>query len=192
MAFNFKDFSKKVSDFADKAAKKTGEVTESAKLNIALKTEQNKLNGLFTELGKLCYEKANGADVDGQVSAMVIEIDGQKAEIARIKDEIAANSGKVYCSGCGKEISAEAAFCPLCGAKQEPKEAAAEAEAPEAAPEAAAEDVPAEEAEESAEEEPPAGTEAPRSDAPRAEAPKSEADGFVEFFNNTVEKYSDK
>lgn len=113
----FDDLSKNAKSFAEKAVKKTGEVAESAKLAISLKTEESKLEGLFNALGKLCYDKAD----DGLIAAQILEIDEQKTVIAQIKAEIAANSGKSYCTSCGKEISSEAAFCSHCGAKQEQK-----------------------------------------------------------------------
>lgn len=108
------NISKGAKTFAEKAVKKTGEVAESAKLVITLKSEEIKLDGLFEELGRLCYEKADQA----MIAAQVLEIDEQKSIISQIKAEIAANSGRAICEECGKEIPTEAAFCSYCGKKQ--------------------------------------------------------------------------
>ena len=113
----FVNFSKNAKTIADKAVKKTGEVAESAKLIISLKSEEAKLERLFNNLGKLCYDKAD----DASIAALIIEIDDQKEVIAKIKADIAANSGKAYCISCGKEITSDAIFCPYCGNKQEQK-----------------------------------------------------------------------
>lgn len=108
------NISKGAKTFAEKAVKKTGEVAESAKLAISLKSEEIKLDGLFEELGRLCYGKAE----EGLITAQILEIDEQKSVIAQIKAEIAANSGKAICENCGKDIPNEAAFCSYCGRKQ--------------------------------------------------------------------------
>lgn len=113
----FDNFSKNAKTFADKAVKKTGEVAESAKLAISLKSEESKLDKLFNNLGKLCYDKADEASI----AAQILEIDEQKVVIAKIKADIAANNGKVFCSICGKEISVDVLFCPYCGTKQSEK-----------------------------------------------------------------------
>lgn len=111
------NLSKSAKTFAEKAVRKTGEVAESAKLAFTLKTEEMKLDGLFEELGRLCYDKADEA----LIAAQILEIDEQKSVIAQIKAEIAANSGKLICESCGKEIPSEAAFCSYCGKKQAQK-----------------------------------------------------------------------
>ena len=105
------DITKSAKSIASKAVKKTGEVAESAKLAIALRSEESKLEGLFAALGKLTYEKADAA----LIAAEILEIDEQKNVIKQIKTEIAENSGKTFCPACGKEIPDDARFCPACG-----------------------------------------------------------------------------
>ena len=83
------DITKSAKSIASKAVKKTGEVAESAKLAIALRSEESKLEGLFAALGKLTYEKADAA----LIAAEILEIDEQKNVIKQIKTEIAENSG---------------------------------------------------------------------------------------------------
>ena len=111
------DITKSAKSIASKAVKKTGEVAESAKLAIALRSEESKLEGLFAALGKLTYEKADVA----LIAAEILEIDEQKNVIKQIKTEIAENSGKTFCPACGKEIPDDARFCPACGKSQEKK-----------------------------------------------------------------------
>lgn len=113
----FDDFTKNAKNIASKAVKKTGELAESAKLTITLKSEESKLEGLFAALGKLTYEKADAA----LIAAEILEIDEQKNVIKQLKADIAANSGKMFCPACGKEIADDAKFCPACGKPQETK-----------------------------------------------------------------------
>ena len=111
----------KAGSIAKTAVKKTGEAAESAKLAITLKSEQNKLDRLFTTLGKLFYEQAKGTDVRAQVAAQIMEIDEQKQVIDELKVIIAENNDKIICVSCGKDIDIDDAFCPVCGKKVEPK-----------------------------------------------------------------------
>ncbi len=105
----------KTGELADKAVKKGGEVAESAKLTLNLKNEEAKLAKLFGKLGMLAYEKA----ADEEMAAVIVEIDDTKAAIAALKAEIMANSGKMLCTACGKELEAGSQFCQFCGAKLE-------------------------------------------------------------------------
>ncbi len=107
--------------FAKSAAKKAGEVAESTKLNITLKSEQRKLEGMFTTLGKLFYEQSKGTDVRAQIVAQIMEIDEQKQTIDDLRIILVESAGKVICTSCGKGIDIDDAYCPVCGKKQGPK-----------------------------------------------------------------------
>ncbi len=113
----FADVSVKAQAAAQTAVKKTGEVAESAKQAITLKSEQQKLERLYTEMGKLYYNQEN-AEV---LAAQVMEIDEQKRVIDELKAQIAESKGKTVCASCGKELEENSLFCNVCGAKQEPK-----------------------------------------------------------------------
>ncbi len=106
---------------ARSAAKRAGEVAESTKLNITLKSEQHKLEGMFTTLGKLFYEQAKGTDVRAQIVAQIMEINEQKQIIDDLRTVLVEAGGKVICSSCGKGINIDDVYCPICGKKQEPK-----------------------------------------------------------------------
>ena len=130
------DISGKAQAAAQTAAKKTGEVAESAKLSITLKSEEQKLARLFLGLGKAYYDK----EAEDLMSAKVMEIDEQMKVIAALKVVIAEQKGKILCHACGKEIDGDSLFCNACGAKQEQKKnvTTEEAEAPAEAPAAPA------------------------------------------------------
>ncbi len=111
----------KATEIAKTAVKKTGEAAESAKNAITLKSENNKLEGLFTTLGKLFYEQTKGTDVRAQISAQIMQIDEQKLVIENLRAAMAESSGKMVCDSCGKDIDIDSTFCPVCGKKVEPK-----------------------------------------------------------------------
>ena len=115
------DVAAKAGSLAKTAVKKTGEAAEAAKLTLLIKSEQKKLDSLFTVLGKLFYEQTKGTDVRAQIVAEIMEIDEQKKIIADLKATMIENSGKIICDFCGKEIDIEHPFCPECGQKVEPK-----------------------------------------------------------------------
>ncbi len=111
----------KASEIAKTAVKKTGEAAESAKNAITLKSENNKLEGLFTTLGKLFYEQTKGTDMRAQIGAQIMQIDEQKLVIENLRAVMAESSGKMVCKFCGKDIDIDSTFCPVCGKKIEPK-----------------------------------------------------------------------
>ena len=87
------DISGKAQAAAQTAAKKTGEVAESAKLSITLKSEEQKLARLFLGLGKAYYDK----EAEDMMSAKVMEIDEQMKVIADLKVVIDEQKGKILC-----------------------------------------------------------------------------------------------
>lgn len=174
----FDNFSKNAKTIADKAVKKTGEVAESAKLIISLKSEEAKLERLFNNLGKLCYDKAD----DASIAAQIIEIDDQKEVISKIKADIAANSGKAYCISCGKEITSDAIFCPYCGNKQEQKKNMSSDPEPKTTEEKA-------EPETKAAESHSVETTSDAKAEVRPESKPLNAEEFVEYFKAVMQKY---
>ncbi len=108
----------KAESLARTAVKKGGEVAESAKLNIILKSEERKLEGMFSTLGKLFYEQIKGTDVRAQIKTQAMEIDEQKLVIKELKLTITEANGKAKCEFCGNEIEIDAAYCPACGKAQ--------------------------------------------------------------------------
>ncbi len=115
------DVAAKAGSLAKTAVKKTGEAAEAAKLTLLIKSEQKKLDSMFTVLGKLFYEQTKGTDVRAQIVAQMMEINEHKNIISDLKATMIENSGKIICDSCGKEIDLEHPFCPECGKKIEPK-----------------------------------------------------------------------
>ena len=114
----FENVATKVDGFARSAARKGEEVAETAKLNIALHSEQKKLEGMYTTLGKLFYEQSKGTDVRVQIKTQIMEIDEQKLTVEELKLSVAETKGKASCIHCGKDIAIDAVYCPACGNSQ--------------------------------------------------------------------------
>lgn len=119
----FEEFKRNATDVANKAVKKTGELTNIARLGINVKTNEAKLSSVFEEIGYMFYEaQSTGADHTSDIASLIMKADKIKADIENTKKEIAKLKKVVICTGCGNEVSEEASFCPHCGAKIEKSE----------------------------------------------------------------------
>ncbi len=116
----FEELKRTASDVADRAVKKTNEVTGIAKLNLNIKSSNAKLNGVYKEIGRLFYTaERSGEDYTSEIAENIIKADELLAQIDAYKKKLAILKNAVECESCGNEISYSAAFCSFCGAKQE-------------------------------------------------------------------------
>lgn len=119
MAFNFDTIKRNATGVANKAAKKTTDLTSLAKLNVSVKTLETKLDGVYGEIGRLFYNaERNGEDYTSDIAALIMKADKFQSEIDTLRKQINALRKIVVCEGCGNEISDEAAYCSFCGTKQ--------------------------------------------------------------------------
>ncbi len=119
----FEELKRTASDVADRAVKKTNEVTSIAKLNLNIKSSNAKLNSVYMEIGKLFYiAERSGEDYTSEIAENIIKADELIALIDAYKKKLAILKNVVECESCGNEIPYSAAFCSFCGAKQEHQE----------------------------------------------------------------------
>ena len=153
MAFNFETIKRNASGVANKAAKKTNDLTNLAKLNVSVKNMEAKLDGVYEEIGRLFYNaERNGEDYTSEIAALIMKADKFMADIDSTRKQINALRKVVVCEGCGNEISEDAAFCSFCGTKQVKPEPEIEVEIEEIAEDIAEAAEAVEEAVEAAEE----------------------------------------
>ena len=155
MAF-LENLKKNLSTAADYTAKKTAEVTETAKITVELKSKTSKLTAVFTELGHTAYSDfKNGTSRTAEIEALAAQADALKEEIAGLKVQLARAQGCVICPACGTKSKDTANFCANCGEKLPKEEPAKEEDLPaeDAVETAAEETAEAEAAEENAAEE---------------------------------------
>lgn len=114
---NFEKALNKAKEVASAAYKKTEEVFNIQKQKIEIATLNNKLNNVYSELGRAVYLK-EGLDLSSE-QELLDKIDTFNAEIKAIKEEIRKATCKDVCISCGELIEKEVAFCSHCGAKQE-------------------------------------------------------------------------
>lgn len=114
-------FFDKISETLSKGSKniidKTKDLTDIAKLNGQINSEENKIRDAYIALGKAYYKKhRNNPDAAEAVQFEVIA--NAEIAIAKYKTEIQAIKKVTICHNCGAEIASDALFCPKCGAKK--------------------------------------------------------------------------
>ena len=116
----FNNLKRGATDAANKAAKKTGEITNIAKLTMNIKNAETKLGDVYEEIGRLFYTaERTGEDCTSEIAANIMKADKIKADIANYKAEIAVLRNVIVCENCGNEVNADYAFCNFCGTKIE-------------------------------------------------------------------------
>lgn len=128
MAF-WDEFTKGAKDAAVFTMKKTEEITNLAKVKLAIHSEQTKLDKCYGEIGELYYDfQRNDEDHAAEIAALLLEADELNTKISALKAQLAALQNDVICEKCGTQIPVEATFCPVCGKKQAEEEDIADAE----------------------------------------------------------------
>lgn len=133
MAF-LENLGKKVGEAAQAAAKKSGELVEVTKLNVNINSEEDKINKLYTQIGKAVYEKYSASGIaEEDVTAFCEAITVHETNIKALREKIADVKGTKACVGCGADMDKNQIFCSKCGAKNELAPSAAEEAAQQAA-----------------------------------------------------------
>jgi len=139
MAF-LENLGKKVGEAAQAVTKKSSELVEVTKLNANISSEEDKINKLYTQIGKAVYENfhqtGNAPDI---VKEACEQIAAHQENIRALKEKIAEVKGIKSCINCGAEMERPQLFCSRCGTKNEipqtatvnqPQEAPANSECP--------------------------------------------------------------
>ena len=124
----FNDLKKSISGAADYTVKKTGEMTETAKIRMDIRSRNAALSKCFENIGRAYYKKERGSQefLDGVIAGQMTEADSIKEEIADLRRQLAKLQGYVICSACGAQISEKSVFCPLCGVKLDGEQSVAQ------------------------------------------------------------------
>lgn len=119
MAF-LDNLTRKVTETAKTAAKKSGELVETTKISMAISGEEEKINKAYAQIGKDIYEAyAAGYEIPKGFEEKCLEIKSIQNEINSLKEKIAELKGIKYCIQCGSEMERNVVFCSKCGTKNE-------------------------------------------------------------------------
>ncbi len=122
MAF-WDEITKGAKDAAAFTMKKTEEITNLAKIKLAIHSEEAKLEKCYSEIGQLYYDfQRKEEDHAAEIAALLLEADELITKLDALKAQLAALQNDVICQKCGTQIPVEATFCPVCGSKQNEEE----------------------------------------------------------------------
>ena len=110
----FDDIGKKVADAGQKTIKKTKEISDVVRLNALISQEENKIESLYNQIGKL-YVSLHATDSEEEFIDMVRNAIESDSIILAYRQQIQDLKGMQRCEICGAEISKDALFCNNCG-----------------------------------------------------------------------------
>ena len=115
---DFDEFVKKAGTTAKSAAKKTGDLYETAKLNWKIASEEEKMQDVFVKLGRMCYADHDVADCDdAKINELCAQVSELEASLRDLNNKLMKYKKYVRCRKCGKEFKESEIFCPVCGTK---------------------------------------------------------------------------
>ena len=112
----FNKAKEKLSKTGSDAAKKMKDLSEIAKFNSQISSNESTIKNTYSEIGKYVYENLK-EDAPAEIAEKMAVIDNALAEIERLKQEILKVKGSQKCEQCGNEVDLNVAFCPSCGNK---------------------------------------------------------------------------
>jgi len=116
-------FAKSVSSNASNMVKKSGEMIELTRLNIAIQAEEDKIKLAQNEIGANIFAKFNkGETVDSDIIEYCNSIIQVQNEIEEIQLKITKLKNMHICEKCGQEVGLNTGFCPKCGEKRAAEE----------------------------------------------------------------------
>ena len=117
---NVSKIAKSVGDTAKNAAKKSEDVVEKTKLNMAISSEEDKINEYYNKLGQVVFEKIEKGEIeDSDLSVICSNIVNSKNIIENTKLRILELKNIKVCPKCGNKVKLDITFCPKCGTKIE-------------------------------------------------------------------------
>jgi len=105
-----------VTNVANRAAQKTGELVEIGKINFRIAELNGKVTKLYEEIGETIYKAALNIDTESSsVEEKIEEITALKLEIAELKNKVDKSEKEGCCPNCGNVCGEDAVYCPHCG-----------------------------------------------------------------------------
>jgi ribosomal protein L40E len=127
----FENFTRKVSETAKAAAKKSSDLVEVTKLNMSIGSEEDKIEKVFKEIGKTIYESfARGENVDEIFIEKCNQIASYEDNIKDMRAKVLELKNSKVCPNCREELDIEVQYCSKCGTKQEIPEPVVKEELP--------------------------------------------------------------
>jgi flagellar motility protein MotE (MotC chaperone) len=118
----FNKFAKNLTEGANSVAKKSGEMVEVAKLNLAIQNDENRIEEIYKEIGKSQYKKSKEVNLSDEPESDEIaerfkEIDELFKSIETKKEKVLEIKSSVECPNCKQLVDKNTSYCPKCGTK---------------------------------------------------------------------------
>ena len=112
----FDELRERAADVAQATGKKVEEVYGATRIKLQIADKQSAVRTLYRELGEIVYENAKKEEPDmDALEDKIAEIDLALDAIEELKASERKLKNTVACPACGKDVDAEANFCPECG-----------------------------------------------------------------------------
>jgi len=112
-------FFDRVKETANSAVQSTGEMLEVAKLNLDVRSAEDKINTLFAKMGKLVFASyENGKVKDADMIALCETVKTSYVNVEELRRKILELRNKKACVKCKAELNENDPFCNKCGEKQ--------------------------------------------------------------------------
>ena len=114
------DLGKKISVTAKNVTKKSEDIIEITKLNLAASNEEDKIKKMLYEIGSDLYQHfTNGVNMGDYFNGKCAEVKETEENITKLKEKALKLKGSKVCKACDAVIGYDVNFCPICGAKAE-------------------------------------------------------------------------
>jgi len=117
----FNDLGKKATETYKNTTDKTNKIAREMKLKSYINENKNRIEEVYTEIGKKVYEKFNEgniSDIESFVKPEIERIEEYARKIENMNNEIRSINNIKLCTKCAAEIDLNARFCSKCGAEQ--------------------------------------------------------------------------
>jgi len=103
----------------DYTAKKSTDVIDIAKVNLAISSKRDERKKVFMQIGKKLYDSRGkkGQTEDGAYDALFSKVERIDAEVFILRQRLARIVGLPICRICGAGNPKESIFCSKCGCK---------------------------------------------------------------------------
>ncbi len=116
----FESFTRKVTETAKAAAKKSSDLVEVTKLNMGIGTEEDKIERVYKEIGKAVYESyIKGEAINEVFIEKCKEIGVFEENIKEMRSKVLELKNSKICPNCHEQLDVDVLYCSKCGVKQE-------------------------------------------------------------------------
>lgn len=117
------DIGKRITDTAKTVTRKSEDIVEITKLNLAIGSEEDKIKRMLYEIGSELYRSyINGKPYGESYDSKCSEVKQLEENIKTLKERILLLKGNKTCKTCNSVVDVEVNYCPSCGEKFENKE----------------------------------------------------------------------